>query len=184
MHYPNEKWFPIPEDDALPAGILDERLHAFYDPQQAERQRSCRSAIRQRQSRRVCAAVYRQSDQQTVYIPMNIIGNLYVSNGMSAGNTANEARAGPVGSVRALCENRIIAESISLPAIPDEVLNRYPGVVEAIAKLEKEGFPSSPMTPRWAATTRSFAWCCSTRPTAPASLRSARTRTSAWRWSA
>ena len=38
-------------------------------------------------------------------------------------------------------KNRIIAESISLPAIPDEVLNRYPGVVEAIAKLEEEGFP-------------------------------------------
>lgn len=34
----------------------------------------------------------RQSDQQTVYIPMNIIGNLYVSNGMSAGNSQNEAR--------------------------------------------------------------------------------------------
>ncbi|XPE52560.1 YcaO-like family protein [Shigella flexneri] len=34
----------------------------------------------------------RQSDNQTVYIPMNIIGNLYVSNGMSAGNTRNEAR--------------------------------------------------------------------------------------------
>ena len=40
-----------------------------------------------------CALPFtRQSDQQTVYIPMNIIGNLYVSNGMSAGNTANEAR--------------------------------------------------------------------------------------------
>lgn len=38
-------------------------------------------------------------------------------------------------------KNRIIAESISLPAIPDEVLNRYPDVVEAIAKLEEEGFP-------------------------------------------
>lgn len=38
-------------------------------------------------------------------------------------------------------KNRIIAESTSLPAIPDEVLNRYPGVVEAIAKLEEEGFP-------------------------------------------
>ena len=29
----------------------------------------------------------RQSDQETVYIPQSIIANLYVSNGMSAGNT-------------------------------------------------------------------------------------------------
>ena len=34
----------------------------------------------------------RQSDQETVYIPQSIIANLYVSNGMSAGNTKNEAR--------------------------------------------------------------------------------------------
>ncbi len=34
----------------------------------------------------------RQSDQKTIYIPQAIINNLYVSNGMSAGNTQNEAR--------------------------------------------------------------------------------------------
>uniref|UniRef100_UPI0021F7FD19 YcaO-like family protein n=1 Tax=Klebsiella aerogenes TaxID=548 RepID=UPI0021F7FD19 len=38
-------------------------------------------------------------------------------------------------------KNRIIAESISLPEIPAEVMARYPGVVESIAKLEAEGFP-------------------------------------------
>ena len=38
-------------------------------------------------------------------------------------------------------KNRIIAESISLPEIPAQVIARYPGVVEAIAKLEEEGFP-------------------------------------------
>ena len=177
---------PDPEDDALPAGILDERLHAFYDPQQELSASDLVDLQSGNADRGVCALPFtRQSDQQTVYIPMNIIGNLYVSNGMSAGNTANEARVQGLSEVfERYVKNRIIAESISLPAIPDEVLNRYPGVVEAIAKLEEEGFRSSPMTPRWAATTRSFAWCCSTRPTAPASLRSARTRTSAWRWSA
>ncbi|MCC3262943.1 YcaO-like family protein, partial [Paenibacillus polymyxa] len=89
--------------------------------------------------RGVCALPFtRQSDQQTVYIPMNIIGNLYVSNGMSAGNTANEARVQGLSEVfERYVKNRIIAESISLPAIPDEVLNRYPGVGEAIAKLEE-----------------------------------------------
>lgn len=43
--------------------------------------------------RGVCGLPFtRQSDGETVYIPMNIVGNLYVSNGMSAGNTPNEAR--------------------------------------------------------------------------------------------
>jgi ribosomal protein S12 methylthiotransferase accessory factor len=73
---------------------------------------------------------------------MNIIGNLYVSNGMSAGNTANEARVQGLSEVfERYIKNRIIAEAISLPAIPDAVMQRYPDVVEAIARLEAEGFP-------------------------------------------
>jgi len=143
VHYPNEKWFPIPADDTLPAGILDERLHAFYDPQQELSASDLVDLQSGNADRGVCALPFtRQSDQQTVYIPMNIIGNLYVSNGMSAGNTANEARVQGLSEVfERYVKNRIIAESISLPAIPDEVLNRYPGVVEAIAKLVEVGFP-------------------------------------------
>ncbi len=143
VHYPNEKWFPLPDDDSLPQGILDAHLRAFYDP---ENELSA-SALVDLQSgnaeRGICALPFtRQSDDTTVYIPMNIIGNLYVSNGMSAGNTANEARVQGLSEVfERHIKNRIIAEAISLPTIPDSVLQRYPGVVEAIATLEKEGFP-------------------------------------------
>ncbi len=33
MHYPNEKWFPLTENDDVPEGLLDDRLRAFYDPE-------------------------------------------------------------------------------------------------------------------------------------------------------
>ncbi|WP_423732546.1 30S ribosomal protein S12 methylthiotransferase accessory factor YcaO [Hafnia paralvei] len=143
VHYPNEKWFPIPADDNLPEGILDERLHAFYNPEGDVGAQDLIDLQSGNVDRGICALPFtRQSDQQTVYIPMNIIGNLYVSNGMSAGNTRNEARVQGLSEVfERYVKNRIIAESISLPEIPTEVLNRYPEVVEAIAKLEQEGFP-------------------------------------------
>ncbi|MGT3204258.1 30S ribosomal protein S12 methylthiotransferase accessory factor YcaO [Yersinia enterocolitica] len=143
VHYPNEKWFPIPEDDLLPEGILDERLLAFYDPENELVASDLVDLQSGNAARGICSLPFtRQSDLETVYIPMNIIGNLYVSNGMSAGNTANEARVQALSEVfERSVKNRIIAESISLPEIPSEVLNRYPGVVEAIAKLEEEGFP-------------------------------------------
>ena len=32
VHYPNEKWFSLTEDDELPAGILDEHCLAIYNP--------------------------------------------------------------------------------------------------------------------------------------------------------
>lgn len=143
VHYPNEKWLPIPADDTLPEGILDERLRAFYDP---DRQLTARQLIDLQsgnETRGICALPFtRQSDNKTVYIPMNIIGNLYVSNGMSAGNTRNEARVQGLSEVfERHIKNRIIAESISLPKIPGAVLARYPSVVEAINSLEAEGFP-------------------------------------------
>lgn len=143
VHYPNEKWFPLPEDDSLPAGILDERLTAFYDPEQEVSASDLIDLQSGNSDRGICALPFtRQSDQQTVYIPMNIIGNLYVSNGMSAGNTPNEARVQGLSEVfERYIKNRIIAQSISLPLIPQAVLDRYPGVVESINKLEAEGFP-------------------------------------------
>ena len=143
VHYPNEKWFPLTENDELPEGILDARLRAFYDPENELTASMLIDLQSGNEDRGICALPFtRQSDEQTVYIPMNIVGNLYVSNGMSAGNTRNEARVQGLSEVfERHIKNRIIAESISLPEIPADVLARYPGVVESIAKLEAEGFP-------------------------------------------
>ncbi|MCL2899959.1 30S ribosomal protein S12 methylthiotransferase accessory factor YcaO [Brenneria tiliae] len=143
VHYPDEKWFAIAPDNTLPEGILDARLREFYDPEQALGASDLIDLQSGNAERGICALPFiRQRDLQKVYIPMNIIGNLYVSNGMSAGNTASEARVQGLSEVfERSIKNRIIAQSISLPAIPQAVLNRYPGVVEAIATLEKEGFP-------------------------------------------
>ena len=84
----------------------------------------------------------RQSDEQTVYIPQSIIANLYVSNGMSAGNTKFEARVQGLSEVfERYVKNKIIAEAISLPEIPKSVMDRYPSIQASISKLEEEGFP-------------------------------------------
>jgi len=143
VHYPNEKWFPLTDDGSLPEGILDARLREFYDPENSLNASDLIDLQSGNDQRGICGLPFtRQSDQQTVYIPMNIIGNLYVSNGMSAGNTANEARVQGLSEVfERHIKNRIIAESISLPEIPSEVMQRYPGVIEAIERLEAEGFP-------------------------------------------
>jgi ribosomal protein S12 methylthiotransferase accessory factor len=143
VHYPNEKWFPLTADDTLPHGILDDRLRNFYDPDGALRAGALVDLQSGNKERGICALPFtRQSDQAVIYIPMNIIGNLYVSNGMSAGNTANEARVQALSEVfERHIKNRIIAESISLPLIPQTVLDRYPGVLAAISRLEEEGFP-------------------------------------------
>ena len=144
VHYPSEKWFPIEDEDLLPNGILDPFLLDFYDPAQELTPNLLIDLQSGNGERGIVALPYlRQSDQQTVYIPQAIINNLYVSNGMSAGNSKNEARVQGLSEVfERYVKNRIIAEAISLPEIPMEVMARYPSIQASINKLEQEGFPS------------------------------------------
>lgn len=143
VHYPNEQWFPIPEDGELPEGLLDDYTRDFYDPEGELSADMLIDLQSGNEERGICALPFvRQDNQQTVFIPVNIIGNLYVSNGMSAGNTPTEARTQALSEVfERYAKNKIIAEAISLPAIPAEVLVRYPDIQAAIAALEHEGFP-------------------------------------------
>lgn len=142
VHYPQEKWFPI-KGEALPAGILDERLRRFYDPEEALKAPMLVDTNSGNRERGICALPFiRQSDQQTVWIPMNIVGNLYVSNGMSAGNTPTEARVQALSEIfERHVKNHIIAEGLTLPDVPQEILAGFPKVMEAIRELESQGYP-------------------------------------------
>ena len=143
VHYPNEKWFAFkPEDKYMPEGLLDEKLWAYFDPEDELHPSQIFDINSGMGERGICALPFvRQRDKKTLYFPVNIIANIYVSNGMAAGNTQNEAR------VQALCEiyeryakNKIIAEGICLPRIPKTVLDRFPHIQESIAKLEAHGY--------------------------------------------
>jgi len=84
----------------------------------------------------------RHSDGETVYFPSNLIENLYLSNGMSAGNTLHEAQVQCLSEIfeRAV-KRQIIEEELALPDVPREVLAKYPDILEGIEALEEQGFP-------------------------------------------
>jgi len=143
VHYPSEKWFAIPQDNSLPKGLLSPKLMKFYDPDHELTATDLIDLQSSNGKRGICALPFvQQSDGKTIYVPVNLIANLYASNGMSAGNTANEARVQGLSEIfERYTKNKIIAEATSLPSIPNQVLNRYPTVLAAIDALEKEGFP-------------------------------------------
>ncbi len=143
VHYPSEKWFKPGAKDSLPKGLMDDYLLSLYNPQGELKASHLIDTNSGNSKRGICAIPYeRQSDKETVYIPVNLIGNLFVSNGMSAGNTKYEARVQCLSEIfeRAV-KNQIILEEITLPDVPAEVLAKYPKIVEGIKKLEAEGFP-------------------------------------------
>lgn len=143
VHYPNEKWFKPGPKDTLPKGLMDETLLEIYDPEEELKSSHLIDTNSGNTKRGICALPYvRQSDKEIVYIPVNLIGNLFVSNGMSAGNTKFEARVQCLSEIfeRAV-KNQIILEEITLPDVPRSVLEKFPKILEGINKLEAEGFP-------------------------------------------
>ncbi|OOF52072.1 ribosomal protein S12 methylthiotransferase accessory factor YcaO [Rodentibacter genomosp. 1] len=143
VHYPSEKWFPIEDESRLPKGILDDDLLAYFDPNGELTPELLVDLQSGNYDRGIVAMPYvRQSDEKTLYVPQSIIANLYVSNGMSAGNSKFEARVQGLSEVfERYVKNKIIAEAISLPEIPTTVMARYPSIQASINKLEEEGFP-------------------------------------------
>ena len=143
VHYPHEKWFSIPDDDSIPVGLMDSYMLEIYNPDNELTATHLIDSNSGNFNRGICALPFtRQSDGEVVYIPVNVLENLYVSNGMSAGNTLYEARVQSLSEIfeRAI-KNEIIKEEITLPDVPLKVLQRYPNIYEAILKLESEGFP-------------------------------------------
>ncbi|ABE54113.1 protein of unknown function DUF181 [Shewanella denitrificans OS217] len=143
VHYPNEKWFPLEDDDALPAGMLDDYCLEIYnqdDELQGSHLIDTNSGNRERG---ICAIPYkRKSDGQTVYFPSNLIENLFLSNGMSAGNNLQEAEVQCLSEIfeRAV-KRQIIEQEIVLPDVPMSVLEKYPSILAGIKGLEEQGFP-------------------------------------------
>ncbi len=141
VHYPNEKWFSV-ESEQMPENLMDEDLWNYYDPDSVLKPKNIVDTNSGVGERGICAVPYeRQRDKKVIYIPVNIIGNIYVSNGMSAGNTQNEARVQSLSEVfERYVKNKIIAEGICLPEIPDDVIARFPGIKESMDKLMAHGY--------------------------------------------
>ncbi|AUJ71851.1 MULTISPECIES: OsmC domain/YcaO domain-containing protein [unclassified Pseudoalteromonas] len=143
VHYPNEKWFKPEADDALPTEILDDYTREIYDPEGELRGSHLIDTNSGNVARGICSIPYtRHSDGETVYFPSNLIENLFLSNGMSAGNNLFEAKVQCLSEIfeRAV-KKQIIEQEIVLPDVPESVLAKYPGIVEGIKGLEEQGFP-------------------------------------------
>lgn len=143
VHYPSEKWFKVESSGVWPEGLLNAELQDFYNPDGDLRPNLLVDANSANKRRGICALPYVcERTEEIVYFPVNIIGNLYVSNGMSAGNTRYEARVQALSEIfERFVKFKIIAEGLCLPSVPDEVLQRYPNILSGIQELEAAGFP-------------------------------------------
>ncbi|WP_433770504.1 OsmC domain/YcaO domain-containing protein [Pseudomonas putida] len=143
VHYPDERWFQPGRKDALPAEILDEYCLKIYNRDGELRGSHLFDTNSGNEERGIVSLPFvRQSDGEVVYFPSNLIENLYLSNGMSAGNTLAEAQVQCLSEIfeRAV-KREIIEGEFALPDVPADVLAKYPGILAGIQGLEAQGFP-------------------------------------------
>jgi ribosomal protein S12 methylthiotransferase accessory factor len=143
VHYPNERWFKPGPNDELPQGILDSHCLEIYNPEGELAGSNLIDTNSGNAERGICALPFvRYSDGETVYFPSNLIENLFLSNGMSAGNTLFEAQVQCLSEIfeRAV-KKQIIQEELTLPDVPVHVLEKYPNILQGIRALEAQGYP-------------------------------------------
>ncbi|KAF4533749.1 hypothetical protein B566_EDAN005799 [Ephemera danica] len=140
-HYPRERWFPVAGTD-WPTELLTPALQDFYNPEGSIPAEALIDMNTGHYERGICAIPYvRLRDGAEIFFPVNIISNLYVSNGMSAGNTPAEARAQALAEIlERHVKFKVIAEGFCLPDVPEEVIARHPAIAAGIADLREAGF--------------------------------------------
>ncbi len=141
VHYRNERWFDITAQKR-PDGLMNDSLWTYFDPEGTLNAGALFDTNSGAGERGICALPFVQlSTQDTVYIPVNIIGNIFVSNGMSAGNSPAEAK---VQALSEICEryvkHKVISEGLCLPEIPQAVIERFPAIALSIQAIKNYGY--------------------------------------------
>jgi ribosomal protein S12 methylthiotransferase accessory factor len=139
--FPNEKWFKV-RSKKIPEGLLDKKLLKLYDP---SRKLSAYDLIDRMSGdvrRGICAIPFtRQSDKKKIYFPLNLLDNIYASNGMASGNTREEAQVQALSEiVERFVKFTVIKKGLTLPIIPLSFYCHMPHIVSAVNILSKRGF--------------------------------------------
>ena len=142
--YPGEIWFAPGKGDAVPSRnkqgmeLLNKGLRAFYNPDGELSATHLRDNNIDSGDGGICALPFSSlTNGRTTYFPISLLNNLYVSNGMAAGNSVAECCSQALSEIiERYVKNIVIAQGICLPDVPRPWLQRYPklcAILDALA---------------------------------------------------
>ncbi len=141
FYLPQKKQYPDEMAFEFDGDYLDEELLNIYDPNGelgAEDLVDYNSDIT---DKILSLPFIRHSNGESVYFPINIISNLYLSNGLASGNTPQEAQIQALSEIyERYAKMQIIKNGYSLPKFPDELLKSYGKVYKDITALRELGY--------------------------------------------
>ncbi len=132
--YPNEVWFVPGRNDLVPSRkqqekeLLNRELRAFYNQDGELTAAHLRDNNIDSGDGGICALPFQSlATGRTTYFPISLLNNLYVSNGMAAGNSPAECCSQALSEIiERYVKNIVIGKGLSLPDVPPARLQKYP----------------------------------------------------------
>lgn len=134
-HYPDEVAFEFGGE------FLDEELLDMYDQNGELCDENLVDFNSDYLDKIVALPFVKHSSGETIYFPINILNNLYVSNGLAAGNSPMEAKVQALSEIfERHVKMEIIKNGYALPKFPSHVVDSFVKISSDIAKLRELGY--------------------------------------------
>ena len=141
FHLPNRKYYPDEVAFDFHKKYLNDELMLVYNPEGNLSPEDLVDFNSDYKDKIVALPFVQQSNKQRVYIPLNILSNLYVSNGLATGNTPLEAKVQALSEIfERYAKIAIIKNGYALPKFPNDVVKSFPKVYEDMQALQKLGY--------------------------------------------
>ncbi len=141
FHLPNRKYYPDEIAFDFDGDYLNPELKKIYNPNNELEPKDLIDFNSDYMNKIVALPFIKQSTNEKIYIPINILSNLFASNGLATGNTANEAKVQALSEIfERHVKIKIIKEGLSLPKFPDEIIKSFPKVYKDAQTLRDLGY--------------------------------------------
>lgn len=141
FHLPKRKYYPDEVAFAFDGAYLNDELRLFYDPDGELTAEDLVDYNSDYKDQIVTLPFVKQSSGDKVYIPLNILSNLYLSNGMATGNTPQEAQVQALSEIfERYVKIEIIKNGYALPEYPPEIIQSFDRLHCDIQTLRELGY--------------------------------------------
>lgn len=141
FHLPNRAYYPDQKVFEFGGEYLSPSLHVIYNPSDELSHEDFVDFNSDYEDKIVALPFQSVFSQEKVYIPLNILSNLYVSNGLASGNTPDEAKVQALSEIfERYAKMEIIKNAYALPKYPEDTIASFPKLHADVLELRKEGF--------------------------------------------
>ena len=141
FYLPNRAYYPDQKAFALGGDYLNASLRALYNPNYEMSDEDFVDFNSDYEDKVVALPFQSVFGGEQVYIPLNILSNLYVSNGLASGNTPDEAKVQGLSEIfERHAKLEIIKNGYALPKYPDTIIKSFPKLHADLLELRSAGF--------------------------------------------